>query len=163
MFKNLRAVLSVGRLPLRTESYISRNAEHYTIQRVRILRPIFTARRLHNRRFNRALLYTGGVAGVWHFALPVILGDEEGEEGEEEGSGHPQEQPRSHAEENKGGVLDPVDISLTSQRSDEDAIFIPLGWTRKCDVKPYKGSDPEWQEFLKLAYDLDRCFKLRRT
>ncbi|KAH0539107.1 hypothetical protein FGG08_004345 [Glutinoglossum americanum] len=153
MFRNLRNVLSVGRLPLRAESYISRNAEQYTIRRVRFMRPFFTA-----RRFQKAILYTGGAAGVWHFVLPVILGEEEGEE---EGNGLPQ-QLHDHDKENEDGLSDIVDISKASHKSDEDPLFIPLGWARRCEVKPYKGSDPEWQEFLKFAHDSERGTRVRR-
>ena len=92
-----------------------------------------------------------------HFILPVIIGDEEDDE--EESDGNSQEQ--SH-EENNVGLPDSIDISLASQRSDEDAFFIPLSWTRKCEVKPYRGSDPEWQEFLKFAHDRNRGIKVRR-
>jgi hypothetical protein len=83
------------------------------------------------------------------------------EDGEEEGSEHPEEQSHGRDKGKKDELLDTVDISLASQRS-EDSTFIPLGWTRKCEVKPYKGSDPEWQEFLKFAYDVDRGVRVRR-
>ena len=92
--------------------------------------------------------------------MPAIIGDEE--DGEEESNGNPQEQPHDGGKENNVGLPDSIDISLASQMSDEDSFFIPLSWTRKCEVKPYKGSDPEWQEFLKFAHDRNRGIKVRR-
>jgi hypothetical protein len=90
-----------------------------------------------------------------HFILPVITGDEE--DGEEESDKNPQEQSHENV-----GLPDSIDISLASQRSGEGAFFIPLSWARKCEVKPYRGSDPEWQEFLKFAHDRNRGIKVRR-
>ena len=38
----------------------------------------------------------------------------------------------------------------------EDAIFIPLGFTRQRPQTYYKGSDPEWQSFLEFRRDRDK-------
>ncbi len=45
-----------------------------------------------------------------------------------------------------------------SEEEDEvdDSVFIPLGWARPRPRAYYKGSDPEWQEFIKLFKDKKR-------
>ena len=44
----------------------------------------------------------------------------------------------------------------------EDAIFIPLGFTRQLPRTFYKGSDPEWQSFREFRKDPDREKAVRR-
>lgn len=39
---------------------------------------------------------------------------------------------------------------------EEDATFIPFSWPKEEERTFYRGSDPEWQEFLKLAKDQKR-------
>ncbi|KAF2151270.1 hypothetical protein K461DRAFT_295340 [Myriangium duriaei CBS 260.36] len=43
---------------------------------------------------------------------------------------------------------------------EEDAIFIPLTLAKKLPKEYYKGSDPEWQEFRKIAPDGKRLEKI---
>lgn len=38
----------------------------------------------------------------------------------------------------------------------EDSTFIPLTWSRKLPRSFYRGSDPEWQEFIRFANDRPR-------
>jgi hypothetical protein len=38
----------------------------------------------------------------------------------------------------------------------EDAWIIPLGWAKECPPTYYKGSDPEWQAFVKFAKDREK-------
>ncbi|KAF1354917.1 hypothetical protein BDV97DRAFT_282308, partial [Delphinella strobiligena] len=40
-----------------------------------------------------------------------------------------------------------------SEYAEEDSFFIPLTWARKLPRTYYKGSDPEWQEYVKIAKD----------
>ena len=40
--------------------------------------------------------------------------------------------------------------------ADEESTFIPLTWSTKTARSFYKGSDPEWQEFIKVAKDKSR-------
>jgi hypothetical protein len=40
--------------------------------------------------------------------------------------------------------------------ADEDSTFIPMTWATKLPRTFYKGSDPEWQEFVKIAKDKAR-------
>ena len=46
---------------------------------------------------------------------------------------------------------------------EEDSIFIPLGLAYELPRQYYKGSDPEWQSFIKLANDKQRCNYLKST
>lgn len=43
----------------------------------------------------------------------------------------------------------------------EDSTFIPMTWSKKLPRQFYKGSDPEWQEFLKVARDKPRHAKIQ--
>lgn len=44
--------------------------------------------------------------------------------------------------------------SLPQEDEEEGSIFIPFpGTTKQMQPKPYRGSDPEWQEFLKFSAD----------
>lgn len=38
----------------------------------------------------------------------------------------------------------------------EDALFIPLGFTRQRPLEFYKGSDPEWQSFVEFRKDREK-------
>ena len=44
---------------------------------------------------------------------------------------------------------------------DEDPIHIPLSWPRRREGKFYAASDPEWQEFVKLARDHKKIRSLK--
>lgn len=44
------------------------------------------------------------------------------------------------------------------------SLFIPFpGTTKQLPVTPYRGSDPEWQEFIKFSQDLTAGKKVRGT
>ena len=45
--------------------------------------------------------------------------------------------------------------------ADEDSTFIPMTWATKLPRTFYKGTDPEWQEFVKVAKDKPRHKKLQ--
>lgn len=45
--------------------------------------------------------------------------------------------------------------------AEEDNTFIPMTWPTKLPRSFYKGSDPEWQEFVKIAKDKPRHKKLQ--
>jgi hypothetical protein len=45
--------------------------------------------------------------------------------------------------------------------AEEDSTFIPLTWATKLPRAFYKGSDPEWQEFIKVAKDKGRRKKIQ--
>lgn len=42
-----------------------------------------------------------------------------------------------------------------------DPMFIPLGWAKQTKRTFYKGSDPEWQEFVKFSKDHERHKRIR--
>lgn len=44
---------------------------------------------------------------------------------------------------------------------DLEPIFIPLGWAKPTQRTFYKGSDPEWQEFVKFSKDQERHKRIR--
>ena len=45
--------------------------------------------------------------------------------------------------------------------ADEESLFIPMTWSTKMARQWYKGSDPEWQEFIKVAKDKVRHKKVQ--
>ena len=45
--------------------------------------------------------------------------------------------------------------------ADEDSTFVPMTWATKLPRNFYKGTDPEWQEFVKVAKDKPRHKKLQ--
>lgn len=45
--------------------------------------------------------------------------------------------------------------------ADEDSLFIPMTWSKQLPRQWYKGSDPEWQEFIKIAKDKGRHKKVQ--
>lgn len=45
--------------------------------------------------------------------------------------------------------------------ADEDSTFVPLTWAQKMPRTYYKGSDSEWQEFVKVAKDSKRHKKIQ--
>lgn len=55
---------------------------------------------------------------------------------------------------------DEVQIS-DSEFADENSLFIPLTWAKKLPRSFYKGSDPEWQEFVKVSKDKARHKKIQ--
>lgn len=46
---------------------------------------------------------------------------------------------------------------------DDALLFLPTGFSRPKPQVFYKGSDPEWQEFKKVATDRPRCEKIHST
>ncbi|TKA28213.1 hypothetical protein B0A50_04185 [Salinomyces thailandicus] len=45
--------------------------------------------------------------------------------------------------------------------AEEDSLFIPLTWATKMPRTFYRGSDPEWQDFLRIAKDSTRHKKIQ--
>lgn len=49
--------------------------------------------------------------------------------------------------------LSPEELQKLDEESDR--FFVPLPFTtRKIEQRPYRGTDPEWQEFIKLSKDI---------
>jgi hypothetical protein len=61
------------------------------------------------------------------------------------------------AEEEVVGEDGSADVEKTGVEGDDEEVdeglFIPFGWPRQQPKSFYKGSDPEWQEFIKFAQD----------
>ena len=53
------------------------------------------------------------------------------------------------------------DVVLVPEEIPDDAIFIPLGFTRQRPQTYYKGSDPEWQSFIEFRKDRRREVAVR--
>jgi hypothetical protein len=102
---------------------------------VRFLPPPFTARQLVS-----FVLYTTCLTGyVWYF-FPAV--------------------------EVEVQIVDDTDRGDDDQHhhdefADEDSFFIPLTWSKKLPRSFYKGSDPEWQEFVKISKDKPRHKKIQ--
>ncbi|KAH0272482.1 hypothetical protein KCU91_g6663, partial [Aureobasidium melanogenum] len=93
--------------------------------------PLFTPLRIAT-----FFLYTSCLVGyVWYFFPELEI------EIQEEGEGE-------------------VQIS-DSEFADENSLFIPLTWAKKLPRTFYKGSDPEWQEFVKVSKDKARHKKIQ--
>ncbi|WPH02627.1 Hypothetical protein R9X50_00549200 [Acrodontium crateriforme] len=111
-------------------------------QNVRFKEPIFTVRRTLS-----FFVYTGIILSVTVWMLKRVPFEivEEGEqqEGEEE---------------------DDIQLPEPDENGDiwavEDSLFLPLTGMTKMPRTFYKGSDPEWQEFVKLAKDKARQKKI---
>ena len=106
------------------------------------------------RRIKRAIIEAGVltiVVGtfVWYFDL---LDDDEDKHAAEE------VEKEEEGEEGEEGEEEEVEIPETMP---EDAIFIPLGLTHQRPQTFYKGSDPEWQSFVKFRRNRDRETKVR--
>ncbi|KKY23672.1 hypothetical protein UCDDS831_g02893 [Diplodia seriata] len=114
----------------------ARHASTLNAPPVRIKRRFFTWKRLL-----AGTIYTGA-AYTWMLLViaplfEVVDEEEEGGEGEEEEDWDEDEE------------------------WDDDALFIPLGWATPVPRRFYRGSDPEWQEFRKVALDQKRHEQIR--
>ncbi|KAI5205643.1 hypothetical protein AUEXF2481DRAFT_1851 [Aureobasidium subglaciale EXF-2481] len=59
------------------------------------------------------------------------------------------------------GVADEQTTLSDSDFAHEDSFFIPMTWAKKLPRSFYKGSDPEWQEFVKVSKDKARHKKIQ--
>jgi hypothetical protein len=69
-------------------------------------------------------------------------------------------------EEDRGGAVkgeDSEDEDDEEDDYDDALIFLPTGFSRPRPQTYYKGSDPEWQEFKKVATDRPRVVKIQST
>ncbi|RAR14981.1 hypothetical protein DDE83_001617 [Stemphylium lycopersici] len=126
--------------------------ETVTIQRVRIRRPFLSKSRI-----------VGAIAvSAATYALVRYLGIEvEIEEVEEKGG-------RSSRSGNTGDdgweVVGPAEDDDDDDDDEDDdgaILFLPTGFSRPQRKTFYKGSDPEWQDFKRLASDRPRVEKIR--
>ncbi|KAF2869524.1 hypothetical protein BDV95DRAFT_577595 [Massariosphaeria phaeospora] len=120
--------------------------ETFHIQRVRIKKPFFRRSRLVGLAFC--------VAG--YSALQRALDGEEEAERDQNHANRPQRRDSS------GGEIKNDDEEQEQDEEDEDVLlFLPTGLSRPRPQTYYKGSDPEWQEFIRIAPDRKRMDRLR--
>jgi hypothetical protein len=60
-------------------------------------------------------------------------------------------------------AMGPVDDDTTDEEDEEGeaVLFLPTGFSRPKAKTFWKGSDPEWQEFRKIAQDKERVLRIR--
>lgn len=92
-------------------------------------------------------IYSGCVATYAYYLFPEVEIEEEDSEGVTQ-------------EENEPNATEDEDFEDTEP--DEDSIFIPLGFAKRKERSFYRGSDPEWQEFIKLANDQERHKRIQQ-
>ncbi|KAF2187711.1 hypothetical protein K469DRAFT_748925 [Zopfia rhizophila CBS 207.26] len=121
------------------------------IQRVRFKKPFLTRRRLIG-----TAIYTAAAYGFLRW-----LDDEVGE-GEEEDVRKARKSRRPEATEH--GIPQEIDADDEDEEEEEQGeplLFLPTGFAR---IKPptyYRGSDPEWQEFVRIAPDKRRIERIK--
>jgi hypothetical protein len=134
--------------------------ERIVIQRVRIQRPFFSRQRLVG-----AVAITAAIYGLGQYLGLEVAIEEEEVEGKHE-PGRWKKQVRK-----EDGSLGEVDDEEANQGEEEDEeeeeyddaiLFLPTGFSRKKPATFYKGSDPEWQEFVRVARDRKRVARIRR-
>lgn len=135
-FRSLARPSTLYRRPLTTTAHFRRLVQPGEPVRSHTVRfqppPLFTPLRIASFFLYSSCL----VAYVWYFFPDIEIEIQEGEEAEE---------PR---------ISD-------SEFADEDSYFIPLTWAKKLPRSFYKGSDPEWQEFVKVSKDKARHKKIQ--
>ncbi|CAK4033412.1 Hypothetical predicted protein [Lecanosticta acicola] len=125
---------------LQSQKVYKQNGEALRYQPVRFKKPGITYRRLITHG-----LYLGAIIGYGtilsrYITVEVeVLGDDGEEESQDAGAGERED----------------------DEFVEEDSLFIPMTWAKKMPRTFYKGSDPEWQEFIKMAKDKQRQKKVQ--
>lgn len=114
------------------------------IQPVRFRRPGWTWKKSVTWGLYIALPY-----GYWRYLNQHI--DIQIEELEEE----------EHSHQEQGEWEEQGEEEEEDEFADEDSTFIPMTWATKLPRTFYKGSDPEWKEFVKIAKDKPRHKQLQ--
>ncbi|KAI9662494.1 MAG: hypothetical protein M1821_008661 [Bathelium mastoideum] len=137
-----RTLLSRGRIPTRRNFQVFRPPADVSAREVRIKRPsIFNWKRLAS--FG---IYSGCTLACYFYFFPEI-------EIEEASEGEGQE----------GDEVDSVqEGDIDYMEPDDDSLFIPLSFAKRKERSYYRGSDPEWQEFIRLANDKPRHQKVHQ-
>jgi hypothetical protein len=120
---------------------------------VRFKKPgLFTMRRLATVGIYIGVTY-GYLRFMWrHMDIEIeFLDEDEVEQTEEAGQNAEGEGDEEVDEEEDGPPF----------FADEENTFIPLTWSKKLPRTYYRGSDPEWQEFIKVAKDKSRHKKVQ--
>lgn len=169
MFKAqvLRRTFSVfNRVPASriVQSAARHGHESVTIHRVRIQKPFFSRQRLVGLVAVTAATYALGQ----YLGLEVTMEEEQVQENRKPGRWKKQVR-------NEDGTLDELDDKEANQGGPEDdgdehedeaygdaILFLPTGFSRQKPKIFYKGSDPEWQEFMKITRDQARMRRIQQ-
>jgi hypothetical protein len=109
-----------------------------TFYRVRFRSPpLFSRRRIKN-----AILYSIPILAVF-YALDIDLGEEEVEEEQKAKDGF-------------------TKVGDGEEEDEEEGLFIPFTWPTEQPRQFYKGSDPEWKEFIKFSKDIKKHKDVQR-
>ncbi|KAL8703869.1 MAG: hypothetical protein Q9201_002958 [Fulgogasparrea decipioides] len=117
--------------------------------------------RIKQRRRFQGLAYRFLNYVAYTSLIYVTLGLLLEEDDEEEDSGSHTDENEQHGEKDLK-VSDTGDVDAAKPtKNEEDAIFIPLGFAYQLPRQFYKGTDPEWQSFVKLSHDKNLCNSLK--
>ncbi|KAF2468069.1 uncharacterized protein BDR25DRAFT_326858 [Lindgomyces ingoldianus] len=143
--------------------------ERVHIQRVRFKKPFLT-----RSRFISTAIATATIYGALRWLDDVGFEDEDDDEVEEDEEDRKLRQARRRAESEKRGQAAEADREDFEEGDDEDEeddededddaqplIFFPTGFTRAKPRTYYRGSDPEWQEFIRMAQDRSRMQRIQ--
>jgi hypothetical protein len=139
-----RPVRSQPRIHSRYNSNRTSNHAPQNIQAVRFRSPVFSM-----KRFITLGIYIAMPYACWVYLTQSI---EIQIEEVEVGSQNQHNEAQWEVQEGEGEEDD---------YADEDSTFIPMTWATKLPRTFYKGSDPEWREFVKIAKDKPRHKKLQ--
>jgi hypothetical protein len=139
-----RTVRSQPRIQSRNNSNRSSGNAPQNVKAVRFRSPVFSLKRTIT-----LALYIAAPYGFWRYLNREI--DIQIEEIEPGSQSH-QIEAQWEVQEEEGEEDEFVD---------EDSTFIPMTWATKLPRTFYKGTDPEWQEFVKVAKDKPRHKKLQ--
>lgn len=107
------------------------------------------------------LAVTAAFYGLTRYVSVEIVDDEEEEE-------HGKQRERTGTPISNEDGEEEADEEVEEDDEDEDEeyddalIFLPTGFSRPKPKTYYRGQDPEWQEFVKVATDRPRIDKIRR-
>ncbi|KAF4555968.1 Hypothetical protein D9617_2g059340 [Elsinoe fawcettii] len=144
----------IQRLPKRSLSRFAQHDQPVTIQPVRVRR-WWTGRRIFT-----ILLYTTCVGGYLNWLLAdfeIAIEEEEVEEATQDDD-QAIESGQGQSEARGADVEQEQDEDVFE--GDEDAWFIPVMPARQLPREFYKGTDPEWQEYKKIAPDKEKVQKI---
>ncbi|KAK4997044.1 hypothetical protein LTR66_003470 [Elasticomyces elasticus] len=125
------------RISRRAQTRWLRSQEDVTVHSVKFQKPPFWT----TKRLATFALYNSAFLAYWYYVLPSVdieIDEEEAAKAEEE-------------------LKNKTDAELDQ----EESLFIPMTWATKMPKTFYKGSDPEWQMFLKIAQDKKKLAEMR--
>lgn len=161
MFQPSRAFRLRQQLPVRLPTRIPRRLQSQatdgaTGEPMRIQPVRFKRRPLTYKSAVSAAVYAASIYFVYKhisdgISIEVVI--EDGEEDKSSDHGQDKSAEQANAEEEEG--------EERPFYAEEDSTFIPMTWAKPLPRTFYKGSDPEWQEFLKVARDKARHKKIQ--